>query len=113
MGMNMNSGYHGWSMSKNAYYAYMGVEMPKSKWSKAAIIAAIQDELHGLISVDLEQFLVAVLSKFSKCDLFRKFFYCSSWHHTSKYCNPTDFYSLDDQELWEFVNALGLDGTTN
>lgn len=40
MGFDMNSGYSGWSMSKNAVAAYHDGEMPKSKWTKKAILAA-------------------------------------------------------------------------
>lgn len=41
MGFNMNSGYFGWSMSRNAVAAYEDGEKPRSKWTKAAILAAV------------------------------------------------------------------------
>lgn len=43
MGFDMNSGYSGWSMSRNAVAAYRDGEMPKSKWTKKAILAALED----------------------------------------------------------------------
>lgn len=50
--------------------------------------------------------LADLLAKLSKEDLFDRCFVCSSWHHTSKHYNCTDFYSVDEQLLLE------LDATT-
>ena len=33
-----------------------------------------------------------------KADIFNRWFYESSWHHTGKYANVTYFYSLIDDE---------------
>lgn len=40
--MDASSGYIGWSMSRNAAAAYADGEMPKSKWTKAAMVEAIK-----------------------------------------------------------------------
>lgn len=40
--MDVNSGYIGHSMSRRAAEAYEDGEMPKSKWTKKAMVAAIQ-----------------------------------------------------------------------
>ena len=106
MPMNMNSGYVGWSMSVRASEAYRGGEMPKSKWTKRAILGAIYDELRGLLEEDRIAYLMRGFSRMTKDSLFSKFFYPSSWHHTSKFANPTDFYSLDYQDLWQFVREI-------
>jgi hypothetical protein len=95
--MNMNSGYSGWSMSLRACDAYADGEMPKSKWTKAAMVAAINewcDEQGRTPTIDV--------TKLKKDELFTRFFICSSWHHTSKFCNATDFYSIDECELEDY-----------
>lgn len=95
MSMSMNSGYVGWSMSIRAAEAYESGEKPKSKWTKKAMLAAICDACPG-------QGLVYEPEKVSgmlKADLFDRFFEFSSWHHTSKYCNETDFYAVAPEAL--------------
>ena len=100
--MNVNSGYVGYSMSKRAVEAYEQGEKPKSKWTKAAMlqeIAAYCDDF----DMEMDSKAWAYLSKLTKAELFDRFFYKTSWHHTSKYFNATDFYGLDEEELVEFV----------
>ena len=38
------AGYNGWSMSNNAVEAYANGEKPLSKWSKADILEAIEEQ---------------------------------------------------------------------
>lgn len=69
--------------------------MPKSKWTKKAMVAAIQsycDEFDMLFDPDL-------LKGMHKDEVFERFFYESSWHHTSKVFNETDFYKLDEDAV--------------
>lgn len=89
MGFDMNSGYSGWSMSKNAVAAYHDGEMPKSKWTKKAILAALESYCD-------EYDLVFTEPKGTKAELFDRFVEYKSWHHTSKFCNTTDFYGIDE-----------------
>lgn len=99
------SGYNGYSMSNNAVQAYEDGEKPYSKWTKKAILEAIDKETNRS-SNEFKNVPVAVLREM--------FLYCSSWHHTSKYYNQTDFYSLDTekvenitkQELQEYVSTV-------
>ena len=70
-------------------------EMPKSKWTKKAMVAAIQsycDEFDMLFAPDL-------LKGMRKDEVFERFFHKSSWHHTSKFFNETDFYKLDEDAV--------------
>lgn len=93
--MNVNSGYIGHSMSRRAAEAYELGEMPKSKWTKKAMVTAIQsycDEFDMSFDPD-------VLKGMRKDDMFERFFYKSSWHHTSKFFNETDFYKLDEDAV--------------
>lgn len=93
--MDVNSGYIGHSMSRRAAEAYEDGEMPKSKWSKKAMVAAIQsycDEFDMLFDPD-------VLKGMRKDEVFEQFFHKSSWHHTSKFFNETDFYKLDEDAV--------------
>lgn len=93
--MDVNSGYIGHSMSRRAAEAYEDGEMPKSKWTKKAMVAAIQsycDEFDMLFDPD-------VLKGMRKDEVFERFFHKSSWHHTSKFFNETDFYKLDEDAV--------------
>ena len=93
--MDVNSGYIGHSMSRRAAEAYEDGEMPKSKWTRKAMVTAIQshcDESDMLFDPD-------VLKGMRKDDMFERFFYNSSWHHTSKFFNETDFYKLDEDAV--------------
>lgn len=101
--MDVNRGYVGWSMSKRARDAYESGEMPKSKWTKKAMIEAMNawcDENDRVLDENI--------SKMKKDEIFSQFFDCSSWHHTSKHFNRTDFYSLDP-ELVEGVSRPKTD----
>ena len=83
----MNSGYSGYSMSNRAVDAYEDGEMPLSKWTKKMIISEV---------VEHEHFTEEELKKYPKNVLAEYFLFESSWHHTSKFCNATDFYSIDE-----------------
>lgn len=88
-------------MSYGADGAYRNGEMPLSKWSKAQFLDQI--ESLGLANfADLKKLTVKELK-----------FYCldqTSWHHTGKYFNETNFYSLKDKDALEAldVNAIIL-----
>lgn len=92
--MDVNSGYIGYSMSRRAAEAYEGGEMPRSKWTKKAMVAAIEDACDEL---DLEY--DPAIEKMKKVELFDTFLYNSSWHHTGKFFNETDFYAIDEDAL--------------
>lgn len=92
--MDMNKGYHGYSMSKRASAAYTNGEKPLSRWTKKAIIAAINDweeTNNRLMTVDV--------NKMTRDDLIERYIRYSSWHHTSKMINATEFYQLSDTFL--------------
>lgn len=102
---NMNSGYSGYSMSQRAREAYNSGEMPLSKWTKATILDSIS------LYIKKEQLNISIsnLNKCSKEILKEYFLYNSSWHHTSKFCNKTDFYSLDT----DLIETLTADKINN
>jgi hypothetical protein len=81
------SGYSGYSMSNNALKAYSDGEMPMSKWSKVAILAAID---FSFFSTDQKK----IVEK-QPISILRKVFLISrGWHHTSKEFNKTPFFGL-------------------
>lgn len=92
------TGYCGCSMSERAREAYSDGERPLSKWSKRNII----DEV---LELSDERFSEDELMKFTKQTLIKAFLYRSSWHHTSKFANETDFYSLDEER----INSLDIE----
>lgn len=92
---NMNNGYVGYSMSVRAQEAYENGEMPISKWTKKVLLEVVE-----AYRDDMElKFSVKLLSKLTLDTLRTKCLRYSSWHHTSKFCNCTDFYSLDEEWL--------------
>lgn len=94
------AGYVGVRMSENAMYAYEDGEMPKSRWTKRAMLDAIEDWCDAWgVPYDGE------LSALRKQDLFARFFEWKSWHHTGKFANETDFYGLDEEALGEYMEG--------
>ena len=87
------AGYKGYSMSNNAISAYESGEKPFSKWTKSQIIEAIiRANDSGGISLNMS---ISDLKRIPADLCKRHFLQCSSYHHTSKYYNRTDFYSVD------------------
>ncbi len=98
---DMNKGYHGYSMSNRAVEAYEDGEMPESKWTKGALLSAIAYEFDKETAKKFE--------KFPQWFLFKRLTICSSWHHTSKFCNVTYFYELDtDFVEWALEDFEGF-----
>lgn len=94
---NMNSGYVGWSRSKRAAAAYEDGEMPASKWTKKAMLAAIAEVLDKN-GIELSEEQMKNLEKMPK-DVMFLYFHYSSTHHTSKFCNNTNFYAVDEESV--------------
>lgn len=89
-------GYIGASMSANARAAYEAGEMPRSKWTKAAILGALRgycDEMDLLYDPAVESE--------TKAALFDRFIAYSSWHHTGAYARETEFFALDEAAVVE------------
>ena len=86
------SGYCGYSMSNNAIDAYLCGEMPLSKWLKADLIYAIEDVLEDKANI-------VKFKKLTVKQLKKHFLTRTSWHHTSKMYNETDFYSIDEYNV--------------
>ena len=100
--MNANKGYSGWSMSVRAVEAYEAGEMPKSKWTKSRML----DEIAAYYAdnfADVSDDAAAYLQGLTKDELFARFFIATSWHHTSKLFNATDFYALDECAADEYA----------
>ena len=94
--MYNQSGYCGCSMSTRAVIAYESGERPKSKWTKQAMLEAIERCCHDEgIAYDPTRF------RFTKAELFARFFHWTSWHHTGKYATPTDFFGVDAEAVIE------------
>ena len=89
------AGYKGYSMSNNAVEAYRYGEKPKSKWTKESIL--VQMKRDGVPIKKIQE-----ISKMSAADIRDEFLSVSSWHHTSKHYNRTDFYSVDSGKAEEY-----------
>ena len=95
------AGYCGSSMSERAREAYESGEMPKSKWTKAVMVAALQEwceENDRALNDDVE--------KMRKDDIWSRFFKWKSWHHTGKFANETDFYGIDEDAAEEASHPM-------
>lgn len=90
------SGYYGFSMSNNAVEAYKNGEMPLSKWTKKAILEEAEKYTLQCSLEKLKQLPLALLRD--------KLLYESSWHHTSKFYNETNFYSFNEDEISEITD---------
>ena len=94
-------GYVGSSMSVRAVEAYANGEMPKSKWTKAAMLYAIDNQLNEFeddqkITSEEREELFTAINAMKKEEMFSTFMEFSSWHHTGKFANATDFYSASE-----------------
>jgi len=94
------SGYVGQSMSVRAKQAYDSGEMPKSKWTKSAII----EELENMFGEEE----ASGFKKFSRQTLFDGVCSYSSWHHTGKFANATEFYSIDRNNALLFAEENNI-----
>lgn len=89
------AGYYNYSMSNNAIAAYQDGERPLSKWTKADILRLCGEK-------------AAMLKQLTVKELREHLLFKSSWHHTSKYFNATDFFSFDEDEL-ESITAKDVE----
>lgn len=97
-------GYINYSMSENAYNAYLEEKKPFSQWSKSDILDVLENE-EVYNAQELEQ-----ISKYSSAAIKRALLNCTEWHHTSSYFNRTNFYkvytSYEFQELIERLETI-------
>jgi hypothetical protein len=104
------SGYVGASMSVNAMLAYEDGEKPKSKWTKAAMLYEIGEVLFDLDFSDEDtERIMAAIGKMKKDEIFDRFLVWSSWHHTGKFANCTDFYEIHDMRVVWFAEEMGIE----
>lgn len=91
-------------MSHNAVEAYDDGLKPKSKWTKSAMLSAIAMWCNDHDKVPDEN-----ISELRKAELFDRFFEYREWHHTSKFCNRTDFFGIDENALSEVVRDMSTE----
>ena len=84
-----------YSMSVNASLAYDSGEKPYSKWNKQSILEMVDESYPEKYDL-LKNVKLEILKE--------KLLYKSSWHHTSKFYNCTDFYSVDEDILEELTS---------
>lgn len=92
------AGYYGYSMSNNACAAYEAGMMPRSKWTKKAImyrVAILSEEEE----IELLPERIKELSGMKVAVLRELLLRCREWHHTSSRYNCTDFYDVDIEIL--------------
>lgn len=88
------AGYVGSSMSRRAAAAYEGGEMPKSRWTKGAMLSAMMAWCD-----DNDRALSDEITSMRRDDIFERFFTVTSWHHTGRFAAATDFYGIDESAL--------------
>jgi len=78
-------------MSNRAVEAYDYGAMPKSKWSKSALVSGIVSEIFGgRIEPEAQKALNAHSINFLR----KNFLEYDSWHHTGKYYNHSEFFRV-------------------
>lgn len=87
-------GYCGASMSEGAADAYADGEMPKSRWTKGAILKAVE-----AVCDELDLAFDDSVSRMTKDELWFEFIEWRSWHHTGKFANETDFYGVSERSV--------------
>lgn len=101
------AGYDGYSMSNNARDAYDRGEKPLSKWTKGAILEALEND------GDLSPASLAKLRKFSASFLFKNCLNKTGWHHSSSFFNKITFYEaatdLTDGEVDELARKFAAE----
>lgn len=95
------AGYYGFKMSNNAINAYSNGEKPLTKWSKSDILDELATDYSNQ---NCEEF--KLIAKMKKSTLVERCLIRSSWHHTSKHFNKTDFYSVCNNLLLYSVQEL-------
>lgn len=99
------NGYIDKKMSVRANNAYLNGEMPLSKWTKSTILDNIADIAEDN-DIDIDKLN---LNKLSLKELQSNFLSNSSWHHTGKFYNQTDFYKINEY----IVDDLNADFINN
>ena len=95
------AGYDGQSMSIRAREAYAAGEMPRSRWTRKAMLVAINAWCE-----DNDRVVVDGLDGLRRDELLSRFFRCTSWHHTGKYASATDFYGVDADAADAFSHPM-------
>lgn len=106
---DMNSGYNGYSMSNNAIKAYGENRKPLTKFDKYDV-EDFNDKLHDR-GIEVK---VKSLAAFKR--LVKRYGYTGEYHHTSAYCNATDFYDPDnvlDRSDRDLIYAINNCNKTN
>lgn len=105
---------YGKGMSNNAVSAYKKGEKPKSKWTREEILKGVSALFDNPTAYDKREYgdfisrkdeVMGIVRKLPLARLKEVLLIKSSWHHTSKYYNTTDFYSLPS-DISELYDAL-------
>lgn len=88
------AGYVGSSMSVRAVEAYEQGEMPKSKWTKTAIIDAVKGYCY-----DFDLAYDSDIEKKTKAELSKEFLEYKSWHHSSRTAREIEFFGLNEDAV--------------
>ena len=92
------AGYYKNQMSNNAIWAYSQGEKPVYKWTKTAILEEIDNIFwHADKKTKID------FKKMTLKELKDNFLVWSSWHHTGKMYNETNFYCIDNNAVIEFT----------
>ena len=87
-------GYLGSSMSVRAAEAYEQGEMPISRWTKTAIIHAVND-----YCFDFDLAYDPDIEKKTKAELAKEFLEYKSWHHSSRTAREVEFFGLNEDAV--------------
>lgn len=92
------AGYYKNQMSNNAVWAYSQGEKPMYKWTKTAILEEIDNIFWHADKENRIEF-----KKMTLGELKDNFLVWSSWHHTGKFYNETEFYCIEENAVLNFT----------
>lgn len=98
-------GYQGLSKSNRAVQAEEDNQYPLSKWGKSKI-KQLYDDAKIVFSDNygINDYLMSEINKLSDKEIRDNLLDKSSWHHTSKFANETNYYGLKSpKEIYEYI----------
>lgn len=100
-----SGGYQGSSKSNRAVQAEKDNQFPLSKWGKNKIKELYDDARISFSSnFGINDYIMSEIEKLSDKEIKDNLLEYSSWHHSSKFANPVNYYGLvSPKEIYQYI----------